>query len=53
MDLKMTGNTMSVAYKTRGLFQQTFKCATSLMFWGCIGPTGVGKLVVCYRTVNA
>ena len=35
------------------LFQQTFKNATSLMFWGCVGPTGVGKLVVCDRTVNA
>ena len=23
------------------------------MFWGCVGPTGVGKLVVCDRTVNA
>ena len=24
-----------------------------LMFWGCVGPIGVGKLVVCDRTVNA
>ena len=35
------------------LFQQTFKGATSVMFWGYIGPNGVGKLVVCDRTINA
>ena len=35
------------------LFQQTFRNATSLMFWECVGPTGVGKLVVCDRTINA
>ena len=35
------------------LFHQTFKNATSLMFWGCVGPYGVGKLAVCDRTVNA
>ena len=35
------------------LFQQTFKGATSVMFWGCIGPDNVGKLVLGDRTINA
>ena len=24
-----------------------------MMFWGCIGPNGIGKLVVCDRTIKA
>ena len=35
------------------LLKQKFKGAISVMFWGCIGPNGVGKLVVCDRTINA
>ena len=35
------------------LFQQTFKGAMSVMFWGRIGPNGVGKFLVCDRTINA
>ena len=35
------------------LFQQIFKCAISVMIWGCTGPNGVGKSVVCHRTMNA
>ena len=35
------------------LFQPTFKNAVSVMFWGCIGPNGVGRLVQCDQRMNA
>ena len=34
-------------------FQPTFKYAVSVMFWGCIGPNGVGRLVQCDQRLNA
>jgi len=34
-------------------FQPTFKNAVSVMFWGCIGPNGVGRLVQCDHRINA
>ena len=34
-------------------FQPTFKDALSIMFWGCIGPNGVVRLVVCDQKMNA
>ena len=34
-------------------FQPTFKNSVSVMFWGCIGPNGVGRLVLCEDSVNA
>ena len=34
-------------------FQPNFKNAVSVMFWGCIGPNGVGRLVLCNERMNA
>ena len=34
-------------------FQPTFKNSISVMFWGCIGPNGVGRLVVCKDRMDA
>ena len=34
-------------------FQPTFRNSAFLMFWGCIGPNGVGRLVFCKDSVNA
>ena len=34
-------------------FQPTFKNAVSVMFWGCIGPNGVCRLVQCDQRMNA
>eukprot|EP00795_Rhopilema_esculentum_P003544 gene3544-2031_t len=33
-------------------FQPSFKNALSGMFWGCVGPNSVGKLVVCNGNIN-
>ena len=34
-------------------FRPTFTNCVAAMFWGCIGSNGVGRLVLCTRTVNA
>ena len=34
-------------------FQPTLKNSVSVMFWGCIGPNGVGRLVQCHGQINA
>ena len=34
-------------------FQLTFKNAIFIMLWGCIGPNGVGRLVVYDQKMNA
>ena len=34
-------------------FQPVFKNSVSIMFWGCIGPSGVGRLVFCEDSLNA
>ena len=39
--------------KNPEFFQPTFKNALSIMFWGCIGPNGVGRFVVCDQKMNA
>ena len=40
------------AYKPE-LFQPRFTNALSILCWGCIGPNGVGKLVICDQKMNA
>ena len=35
------------------LFQPTLKNSVSVMFWGYIGPNGVGRLVRCHGQINA
>lgn len=34
-------------------FRPTFVNTASVMVWGCIGPSGVGKLAVCERPINS
>ena len=34
-------------------FQPTFKNSVSVMFWRCIGPNGVGRLVICRDKMDA
>ena len=34
-------------------YQPAFNNAISLMFWGCIGPKGVGKLVICDQRLDS
>ena len=34
-------------------FQPSFKNSLSVMFWGCIGPNGIGRLVICDQKMNA
>ena len=34
-------------------FAPKFSNSTSVMFWGSVGPNGVGKLAVCDGKVNA
>ena len=44
--------TTAEANKQR-FFQPTFKNAVSVMFWGCIRPNGVSRLVLCNERMNA
>ena len=34
-------------------FQSTLKISVSVMFWECIGPSSVGRLVKCHGQINA
>ena len=34
-------------------YTPTFSAYLSVMVWGCIGPNGVGRLVVCDRSINS
>ena len=34
-------------------FQPILKNSVSVIFWGCIGPNGVGRLVRCHGQINA